>query len=348
MAINRVEHAIVDTLSWGAYTSLAFIVFVMTMLLTRDTLLLGWHGISYVMRLFENVGSSSLTPNDMLSEGRRAFLMQATDAGIVATATILTSIGIYEARRKPGIVEIEITLAGLPDAFDGFRIAQLTDLHAGLTISRPFIDTAVRETNRLEPDLIAFTGDLVDGTIEHLRYHVEPMKDLTAPYGTYFITGNHEYYSGAEVWVEEVRQMGMTVLLNEHTILTKDGESIILAGVTDHGAGNFVASHTSSPSRSIEHAPTGMSSILLAHQPKSIYEASKAGFDLVLSGHTHGGQFFPWNHLVALDQPYVSGLHKHDNTLIYVSKGTGYWGPPVRLGVRSEITLITLRKGGRV
>ena len=343
-AINRVEHPIIDALSWAAYTSLAFMVFIITLLITRDIVLLGWHGVTYVMSLFENVGSSSAAGGDMLSEGRRAFLLQTTDAGIVAAAAVMTSVGIYEARRRPGIVAIDVPLPGLPAAFDGFRIVQLTDLHAGLTIEREFIETAVRETNALQPDLIAFTGDLVDGTIEHLRYHVEPMKDLTAPHGTYFITGNHEYYSGAEAWVEEVRQMGLTVLLNEHVVIEREGEKVLLAGVTDYGAGNFLPSHASSPVRSLEHAPQTSTKILLAHQPKSIYEAAKAGFDLVLSGHTHGGQFFPWNHLVALDQPYVTGLHKHDDTYIYVSKGTGYWGPPVRLGVRSEITVITLRR----
>lgn len=344
MVITRVEHPVIDALSWGAYTSLAFMVFLISLLVVRDVLLLGWHGAAYVLGLFENFGTTSLSPGDLLSAGRRAFLMQASDAGIVGTATVMTSIGVYEARRVPGIVHIEIPLEGLPASFDGFRIAQLTDLHAGLTVGRDFIETAVRETNRLQPDLIAFTGDLVDGTIEHLRPHVEPMKSLSAPYGTYFITGNHEYYSGAEAWVEEVARMGLTVLLNEHTLVEKDGEKILLAGVTDHGAGAFVSSHASSPSRALENAPATGTRILLAHQPKSIYEASKVGFDLVLSGHTHGGQFFPWNYLVALDQPYVSGLHLHDRTLIYVSRGTGYWGPPVRLGVRSEITLITLRR----
>jgi len=136
----------------------------------------------------------------------------------------------------------------------------------------------------------------------------------------------------------------MKVLLNEHVTIEKGGERILLAGVTDYSGGGFLASHASSPERSLENAPETSTRILLAHQPKSIFEAARVGFDLVLSGHTHGGQFFPWNYMVALDQPYVSGLHKHEETYIYVSKGTGYWGPPVRLGARSEITVITLRK----
>ncbi len=345
-AITRVEHPMVDAVSWGAYISLAFMVFVITLLILRDVVLLGWHGVAYTLSFFESFGIPPSAPGDLLSAGRRAFLMQASDAGIVAAAAVMTSVGIFEARRTPSIRKIEVTLADLPDAFDGFRIAQLTDLHAGLTVERGFIETAVRETNKLGADLIAFTGDLVDGTIEHLRHHVEPMKDLTAPHGVYFITGNHEYYSGVEAWVEEVKQMGLRVLLNEHDIIRRDGASITLGGVTDFGAGQFVRSHASSPARAFENAPAKGTRILLAHQPKSIYEAVKAGCHLVLSGHTHGGQFFPWNHLVALDQPYISGLHKHEDTYIYVSKGTGYWGPPVRLGVRSEITLITLRRTG--
>ncbi len=344
LAINRLEHPVVDTLAWGAYTALAFMVFVISLLIVRDVGMLAWYGLTYVLSLFENVGTTPLSQDDALSVGRRAFLMQASDAGIVGAATIMTGIGIYEARKKPGIVRVDVPLPNLPEAFDGFRIVQLTDIHAGLTVSRPFVETAVREANALGADLIAFTGDLVDGTIEHLRYHVEPMKELSAPHGTFFITGNHEYYSGAQEWVQEVQRMGMDVLLNEHRLITRDGATIVLAGVTDHGAGNFIRDHASSPARALENAPAGSTKVLLAHQPKSIFEAAKAGCDLMISGHTHGGQFFPWNYMVALDQPYVSGLHKHNGTHIYVSKGTGYWGPPVRLGVRSEITVITLRK----
>jgi predicted MPP superfamily phosphohydrolase len=200
----------------------------------------------------------------------------------------------------------------------------------------------VEMANAQMGDIVAFTGDLVDGTVDQLREHVAPMKNLQGRYGRYFITGNHEYYSGALPWIEEAQSLGFDVLLNEHRVIRQGGGSIVLAGVTDSSGGGFIPSHRSDPHKAIAGAPTADVRILLAHQPKSVYEGSKAGFDVQISGHTHGGQFFPWNLLATIGQPYIKGLHKFADTWIYVSKGTGYWGPPVRLGARSEIAVITL------
>ena len=168
------------------------------------------------------------------------------------------------------------------------------------------------------------------------------MANLSARYGRYFITGNHEYYSGVGPWVEEAKRLGFDVLLNEHRIIRRGDGVILLAGVTDASAGGFVPAHASDPHKAIAGSPASDVRILLAHQPRSLYEAATAGYDVQISGHTHGGQFFPWNYLAAVGQPYIKGLHKHGKMWIYVSKGTGYWGPPVRLGARSEITAITL------
>lgn len=341
LTIGRLEHPGVDAISWGTYTILAWLSLTIALLVFRDALLLGGYGLAKILSFF---GTSSPATSQLLDEGRRTFLLQATDAGILGISTVLTAYGVYEARRRPGVVEVDIPLPHLPEAFDGFRIVQLTDIHAGLTVRRPFVETAVRMANELRPDLIAFTGDLVDGSVAYLKNHVEPMKDLSAPHGTYFITGNHEYYSGAEAWVRHADELGMDVLMNEHRIINRNGSSIVLAGVSDLSSKNFVPAHASDPAKAVEGAPTDAVRILLAHQPKSVFGAIHCGYDLMISGHTHGGQFFPWNHLVALDQPYVSGLHKHEHMWVYVSKGTGYWGPPVRLGIRSEITVLTLRK----
>jgi hypothetical protein len=168
------------------------------------------------------------------------------------------------------------------------------------------------------------------------------MGSLAGVYGRYFVTGNHEYYSGVEPWLEEIRRLGFTVLINQHMVLRRGGGSVVLAGVTDPTGGDFLPTHATSVARALEGSPEADLRILLAHQPKSIFEASRLGIDLQLSGHTHGGQFVPWNFFAAMAQPYISGLHRHERTWIYVSKGAGYWGPPVRVGAASEISLLRL------
>ena len=179
----------------------------------------------------------------------------------------------------------------------------------------------------------------------HLSNDVAPFAELQAPYGKFFVTGNHEYYSGAEQWVREAGRLGYDVLMNEHRRIQRSGASFVLAGVTDYSGGQFIPSHKSDPKAAINNAPSGDVKILLAHQPRTLLQAESLGYDAMISGHTHGGQFFPWNLVAALGQPYISGLHDHNGMWVYVSKGTGYWGPPVRLGARSEITVITLTAG---
>jgi predicted MPP superfamily phosphohydrolase len=196
--------------------------------------------------------------------------------------------------------------------------------------------------NRLDADVVALTGDLVDGSVQRLSGDVEPLAGIRARYGRFFVTGNHEYYSGAQSWIRKINHLGYTVLNNEHHIIGHRGRKILLAGVPDPQAGRFDDAQRSDPGKAISEAPPVDLKILLAHQPQSIFAAAKVGFDLQISGHTHGGQFFPWNLAIHLFQPYVAGLHLHEKTWIYVSRGTGYWGPPVRLGSPSEITLLRL------
>lgn len=192
--------------------------------------------------------------------------------------------------------------------------------------------------------MVALTGDLVDGSVERLGRHALPLSGLKARDGVFAVTGNHEYYVGARPWVDELRRLGITVLLNEHRVIRRDGKTLLVAGVTDFGALKFDAEHASDPAAALRDAPEDASvRVLLAHQPRSIFAAAPLGYDLQLSGHTHGGQFWPWNHFVPLQQPFVAGLHKHRDTQIYISRGTGYWGPPLRMGAPSEITRIVLR-----
>ena len=325
--------------SWVTYVSLGFLSFLFTLLVVRDLGLIGGRGIGWFLSLIQPPGRGLMDPS------RRIFLMQVSNLAAIGAAGALTAYGVYQARRKPGVVELSIPIAHLPESFEGFRIVQITDIHAGLTVKRDWIETIARQVEELKPDLLAFTGDLADGSVPHLRNEVAPLADLRAPYGKFFVTGNHEYYSGAEPWVEEVDRMGYRVLMNEHDLISKNGSSILLAGVTDYSGGTFLPHHRSDPAKAVEGAPADTVKILMAHQPRTVYAAEPLGFDLILAGHTHGGQFFPWNLVATIGQPYIKGLHKRDGAWVYVSKGTGYWGPPVRLGARSEITVFTLTRG---
>lgn len=251
--------------------------------------------------------------------------------------------GFVAARRTARVVDVVIPVDGLPAALDGFTIAQLSDVHVGPTIGRDRVQAMVDAVNRLRPDAVAITGDLVDGGVRELAPHVEPLRGLRAAHGTFFVTGNHEYYSGAHAWIEALRALGLTVLLNEHAVLRRGGASLVLAGVTDWSAARFDEAHRSDPAAAIAGAPRGAAvRVLLAHQPRSAPAAEAAGFDLQLSGHTHGGQFLPWTWFVRFQQPFTAGLHRLGRLRVYVSRGTGYWGPPKRFGAPSEITRVRL------
>jgi len=262
---------------------------------------------------------------------------------VAALALLVTLVGYVNARRIPRVAHVTVPIADLPTPLHGFTIAQITDLHVGPTIKRAYVAGVVDRLNALQPDVIAVTGDLVDGEVEVLRPHIAPLADMSARHGVFAVTGNHEYYSGVGPWVSEFGRLGMRVLMNEHTVLEHDGASLVIAGVTDFTAGKFDAAQASDPVRALAGSPAGVTpTILLAHQPRSAPAAAEAGFDLQLSGHTHGGQFWPWSLFVPLQQPFTAGLHRLGRLWIYTSRGTGYWGPPKRFGAPSEITLLRL------
>ena len=278
-----------------------------------------------------------------LSPPHVASLVGPSARWTIGLTVLVTLVGLIIARRRPRIVDVQIPVAGLPEALRGFSIAQISDVHVGSTIKRGFVEMVVARVNALKTDLIAVTGDLVDGSVQQLSAHTAPLAGLRARHGTFFVTGNHEYYSGERAWTTEIRRLGLQVLKNEHVVLEHDGASVVVAGVTDLSAGHFNAAERSDPAAALSGAPTTAGAkILLAHQPNSAPAASDAGFDVQLSGHTHGGQFWPWNLFVGFFQPFTGGLYRLKNLMVYVSRGTGYWGPPNRFGVPSEITLIRL------
>ena len=262
----------------------------------------------------------------------------------LGTSGLIATLGLYQATRVPQVTNVHIPIKNLPSAFDGLKIVQLSDVHVGQTIKSDFVKSIVDLANSLDPDLIVLTGDFIDGTYFQLAKDVDYFKNLKSKLGVFYIPGNHEYYWGVEEWVEVFKKLGATTLINEHVILNKGNEQMVLAGVHDYAAHRLNKKYISSPEQAIALAPAELKKILLAHQPRSVYAAEKAGFDLQLSGHSHGGQFFPSNLLIYLFEPFVKGLYRHKNIWLYVNRGTGYWGPPNRLGVPPEITLLYLNK----
>jgi predicted MPP superfamily phosphohydrolase len=317
------NQALADRLAWVGLLAMGFFssLFVLTVL--RDVFLLA-------MRLLP----TELTGPSLLETSARWTL---------ALTLCMTVAGFVIARRRPGILEIDIPVTGLPEALHGFSIAQISDVHVGPTIKRGFVEGIVDRVNGLNPDLIAVTGDLVDGSVQQLSHHTAPLAGLVARHGAFFVTGNHEYYSGERAWTQEIRRLGLRVLKNEHVVLNHNDQSLVVAGVTDYSAHHFDPTQQSDPAAALRGAPRDAGvKILLAHQPSSAGAAASAGFDLQLSGHTHGGQFWPWNLFVRFFQPFTGGLHRLKNLWVYVSRGTGYWGPPNRFGVPSEITHLRL------
>lgn len=311
---------------------------------------MGWFSSMFVLTLLRDVVLGGVAAWGWLSHangseaafGLFASLPSASALTVFVLGSAMTAVGGWNARRTAAVVKVDVPIAGLPAGLHGFTIAQITDIHVGPTIKRPYLQAIVDTVNRLQADMVAITGDLVDGSVRELAPHVAPLSTLASRHGTYFVMGNHDYYSGGHAWIQALRQLGLRVLLNEHVVLTHNATPMVVAGVTDYTAHHFDPAHQSDPHAAIRGAPDDAIKMLLAHQPRSADAASQAGFHLQLSGHTHGGQFWPWRFFVPLQQPFVAGLHRLRSMWIYTSRGTGYWGPPKRFGAPSEITLLTL------
>ncbi|MCK4579075.1 MAG: metallophosphoesterase [Candidatus Marinimicrobia bacterium] len=338
------ENGFIDALSWIVYTSLGFFTLTFLVVVFRDLGWIAWTaGTSLVTWLKEHF---TAVP-DFTAEydpSRRRFLIYAMNLGLLSATGTLSAYGLFQARRKPTVIEVDIPIADLPFQLEGLRIVQISDLHVGPTIKRNFVQRVADQVQALNPDLIALTGDLVEGSVNYLNGDVAPLADLEAPYGKWFVTGNHEYYSGVEHWLEVIDGLGFTCLENEHRVVDVNGAKLTIAGVNDLSSHHVGPNHISDPDAALAGTPDDSLKLLLAHQPGSVFDAQRLGVHLQLSGHTHGGQFRPFDYAVAQAHPYVSGLHNHNGTWIYVNSGTGYWGPPLRLGVPSEITVVRLMK----
>lgn len=306
--------------AWPVAVMTGVFSFLLLLTLARDILLATWH----------------------VATATTALLVAGSAWGVLIATSVLSIYAVWQARRVPRVVDVSVPLVGLPAALEGLSIVQLSDLHIGPTIKRKHLQRIVERVNSLTPDLVAITGDLTDGRVAELEGDLAPLANLNSLHGTFCVTGNHEYYSEAEAWAAAFERLGMRVLINECDIVEHDEAVLAVAGITDLSAGYYVPKHRSDPVLAARDIPLGATRLLLAHRPNSAPVAAEAGFDLQLSGHTHGGQIWPWSLLARRANRFLAGLGKEGRMWVYTSRGAGYWGPPMRFGAPSEITRLRL------
>ncbi|ELP63459.1 metallophosphoesterase [Streptomyces turgidiscabies] len=285
------------------------------------------------------IPGTSDSPRLLAAPSRRLFVSRVVAGSAAAVAAGTVGYGTYGVLRGPRVKRVTVPLAKLPRGAHGFRIAVVSDIHLGPVLGRGFAQKVVDTINSTQPDLIAVVGDLVDGSVKDLGPAAAPLAGLRARHGAFFVTGNHEYFSGAEQWVEEVRRLGLRPLENARVELP----AFDLAGVNDIAG----ESEGQGPdfTKALGDRDTSRASVLLAHQPVQIHDAVEHGVDLQLSGHTHGGQLWPGNFVADLANPTLAGLERYGDTQLYVSRGAGAWGPPTRVGAPSDITVVELASG---
>ncbi len=289
----------------------------------------------------ENEESSNGRPPD---PGRRLFLTRVGAGAVLGGATLAGVTGMRSALGDIETPEQEIRLARLPRSLSGYRIVVLSDLHLGPTLGERFVSRVIELAKRQRPDLVVITGDLVDGSVRRLGSVVRPLAGIDARDGIFFVTGNHEYYSGVDSWVRFLNRVGIRVLANQHVPIQGQGKNgFDLAGVNDYRAAVFRPGHGPDPVAAVSGRDPDRELVLLAHQPVQIHKNAAVSPGLQISGHTHGGQIWPWGYMVRLTQPYLSGLHRYDErTQVFVTRGTGYWGPPIRFLAPAEIPCLVL------
>jgi len=336
--LSRFRAPLAHLLPWYAFVWLGIAFLLFSALVAVDVVRLVAGGVALVRAWLVDPEAGPPDPS------RRLFLARATAETTLAVVATATGIGVRTASGPAVIEEVPVRLPRLPPALDGLTIVQISDLHVGPTIRRREVERVVEQANALRPDVVAITGDLMDGTVRELGSIIEGLGRLRSRFGVHFVTGNHEYYSGVDDWLPFLSKLGMRVLRNERVAIGDAGASFDLAGVDDWHAGRYDRGHGYDLGKALAGRDPDRACVLLAHQPLGVEPGVRQGVGLQLSGHTHGGQIFPFNLAVRAAFRYVKGLHEIDGGAgsVYVSKGTGYWGPPLRVGVPPEITRITL------
>ena len=323
---------------WPGYVWFGLVVYLFLMLLVLEPVRLALRG-------WAKRSPAQATEREVQAINRRVFLARASAVAAGAASVGLVGVGMASALGPPELLRLPVRLRRLDPAFDGFRIAVVSDIHLGPLAGRTHTERIVRMINEAEADLVAIVGDLVDGTVEELGSAAEPLRDLASREGTFFVTGNHEYFvDDTTSWLQELDRLGVQPLRNESTVIRRGAAAFDLAGVND-----VAGEERSDPpdfDRALAGVDAGRPTILLAHQPVQVEEAAVRGVDLQLSGHTHGGQMWPFHYIVRAVQPSLAGLSTVDNTQLYVTRGAGFWGPPVRVGAPPDITVLSLESRG--
>ncbi len=324
---NKIENNFTRIIAWLGYTGLGTVTLLFFLQI----------GVDLLLSL-----KTLIVRKNHFDPQRRAFIGLSLKGIVGSLGAIGTAWGLYNAVKTPIIKKVEIPITDLPKSLQGLRMAQISDLHVGSMIGKDFIAKVVEKIDKINPDILFFTGDAADGSVASYGSHLEALGRIKPRYGKFFVTGNHEYYSDMNGWLRLIENLGFKILINESQNVIINGSTVMITGIPDRGGKYFSDFHKTDMEKAICGMPNPDLKILLAHQPRDVEYAVKYNFHLQLSGHTHGGQYFPFSVLVKMAHPFLKGLHKRKNTWVYINQGTGYWGPPMRIGTEPEITEIIL------